>query len=148
MLPVLGGTRKSGSWATRYAAPTLIHHYVSIHNYHPPQPFLDALMRVPDLRWEVARNRDLCLSCGSSMWRTRINKSLGRVVAGKPEPVLAVAFECDTCGTSYSRSWPDENPLPAPAVQSTEFHKVYGRSVRLRKDDGLESVHRRPSGGG
>jgi hypothetical protein len=115
--------RVVGADGTRYAAPTLIHHYVSVHNYHPPQPFLDALMRVPDLRWEVARSRDICLSCGSSMRRTGINKGMVRVIAGKREPVVAVALECDTCGTSYSRSWPAENPLPEPAVQSTQFRK-------------------------
>jgi hypothetical protein len=29
----------------RYAAPTLIHHYVIVHGYRPPQVFVDALMR-------------------------------------------------------------------------------------------------------
>jgi hypothetical protein len=29
-----------------YAAPMLIHHYVAVHNYLPPQGFLDALMDV------------------------------------------------------------------------------------------------------
>jgi hypothetical protein len=29
----------------RYAAPSLIHHYVSVHGYRPPQVFVDAVMR-------------------------------------------------------------------------------------------------------
>src|SRR5262249_24732910 len=66
--------------------------------------------------------RDLCLSCGGSLRRTGINKGLVRVIDDKREPVLAVAFDCATCGTSYKRSWPDEKPLPEGAVQSTEFH--------------------------
>ena len=27
-----------------YAAPQLIHHYVSVHHYNPPQEFIDAVM--------------------------------------------------------------------------------------------------------
>ena len=99
--------RVVGSDGTRYAAPTLIHHYVTVHGYHPPQPFLDALLRGADLRWEVARERDLCLSCGASLRRTKIDKGLVQIIDDKREPVLAVAFDCDTCGTSYSRSSPD-----------------------------------------
>ncbi len=114
--------RVVGADGTRYAAPTLIHHYVAVHSYRPPQPFLDALMRAAELRWEVARERDLCLSCGGALRRTGINKGLVQIIDGKREPVLAVAFDCDTCGTRFSRSCPDTNPLPEPAVQSTEFH--------------------------
>lgn len=114
--------RVVGDDGTRYAAPTLIHHYVAVHGYQPPQPFLEALMRAADLRWEVARQRDLCLSCAAPLRRTGIDKGLVRIIDGKREPVLAVAFDCDACGTSYSRSCLDENPLPEGAVQSTEFH--------------------------
>lgn len=32
---------KTGQW---YAAPTLVHHYVTWHNYLPPQEFIDAVL--------------------------------------------------------------------------------------------------------
>lgn len=99
--------RVVGADGTRYAAPTLIHHYVSVHNYQPPRPFVDALMRVADLRWEVARERDLCLGCRSQMARARTDKGV-RVVDGRREPVVAVWFDCASCGTSYSRMFADE----------------------------------------
>jgi hypothetical protein len=33
---------------TIYAAPALVYHYVCVHEYLPPQEFLDALMQSPD----------------------------------------------------------------------------------------------------
>lgn len=30
-----------------FAAPDLIHHYVSVHRYRPPQPFIDAVLACP-----------------------------------------------------------------------------------------------------
>jgi hypothetical protein len=36
-----------------YAAPVMIHHYVTDHNYRPPQVFIDAVMRCP-LPYEAA----------------------------------------------------------------------------------------------
>ncbi|MGQ9547616.1 MAG: DUF7919 family protein, partial [Roseiflexus sp.] len=36
-----------------YSAPVMIYHYVTIHNYRPPQVFIDAVMRCP-LPYEAA----------------------------------------------------------------------------------------------
>lgn len=30
-------------------APTMIHHYISVHNYLPPQAFIDAVMRLKEI---------------------------------------------------------------------------------------------------
>jgi hypothetical protein len=94
--------RVVGGDGTIYAAPTLVHHYVRGHNYQPPQPFVEALLRRADLRWDIARERDLCLSCGSSMRRTSSNKGV-RIVDGRREPMIVVSLACDVCGTTYSR---------------------------------------------
>src|SRR5262249_2131508 len=67
--------RVVGTDGTRYAAPTLIHHYVTVHNYKPPQAFVDALTRA-NLQWATAREGDLCLSCGASLRRTGIDRGL------------------------------------------------------------------------
>lgn len=99
--------RVVGADGVRYAAPTLIHHYVTVHGYQPPQSFVDALMRVADLRWEVARERDLCFGCGSRMARVRSEKGV-RIVDGRRDRVIEVGFDCETCGTVYGRMFAGE----------------------------------------
>ncbi len=81
----------------RYAAPTLIHHYVSIHGYRPPQAFVDALMRAAHVGWADARRDDLCISCGCQMRRVSQGEGGGH-------PGLPFAYvDCETCETSYRR---------------------------------------------
>jgi len=42
-----------------YAAPNLIHHYITTHNYRPPQEFLDAIDAFPrDAAWDADREYD------------------------------------------------------------------------------------------
>jgi hypothetical protein len=53
---------------TRYAAPFLVEHDVTVHQYTPPRVFIDAVLRTV-VDWESARARDLCLACGSPMAR-------------------------------------------------------------------------------
>ena len=91
---------------TRYAAPTLIHHYVTAHGYRPPAEFVAALMRVADLAWTTARDADQCFACGSPMRRTRTFNAVQIGKGGRQEPVVSVWLECATCGTSYDRAWP------------------------------------------
>lgn len=83
--------RVVGADGTRYAAPTLILHYVTVHAYQPPKAFIDALMRAADVHWEAARDRDICLGCGSSMRR------------GQTHDIYAW-LDCAACGTEYMRA--------------------------------------------
>src|SRR3954470_12070619 len=59
--------RAVGADATRYAAPTLIVHYVEAHRYAPPRAFVDAIMRCASLTLKAARAAALCLSCGARL---------------------------------------------------------------------------------
>jgi|SRR4051812_30264574 hypothetical protein len=43
-----------GSW---YAAPTMIHHYVTAHRYLPPQEFIDAVLKPVAVAIDVERYR-------------------------------------------------------------------------------------------
>jgi hypothetical protein len=95
--------RVVGADGTRYAAPTLLHHYVLVHGYGPPQEFVDALMRSAHVAWATAKAEDLCLGCGSPMRRTG---SAPATYGG--ERVTCVSLDCETCGTSYQRRWPSE----------------------------------------
>jgi hypothetical protein len=55
----IGVRRKDRAWAsaemrvrsetTAYAAPTLIHHYVVVHNYKPPEAFIEAVLAWEDV---------------------------------------------------------------------------------------------------
>jgi hypothetical protein len=63
--------RAVGSDGTRYAAPTLIGHYVKSHRYVPPRGFVDAVMRCASLTWKAARDARLCLSCGTRLKRKK-----------------------------------------------------------------------------
>jgi hypothetical protein len=86
----------------RYAAPTLIHHYVSVHGYWPPPAFVDALMRAAHVEWSVARRDDVCFGCGSPLRRAREDEGW-RVQATRRERIKLVVLDCDTCGASYRR---------------------------------------------
>jgi hypothetical protein len=88
---------------TRYAAPTLVHHYVATHAYRPPQAFVDAAMRAAHVSWEVARREDLCLGCGCPL-RCRRRDQAWRYREGSRERVEISTFDCDTCGTDYARA--------------------------------------------
>jgi hypothetical protein len=89
---------------TRYAAPTLVQHSVTVHKYSPPQAFVDAVLRT-GIDWDSARSRDLRMACGSTMKRTR---SAHAHRGSRREPVVAVWFRCATCDTDYDRVWPLE----------------------------------------
>ena len=99
--------RAVGVNGTRFAAPTLIHHYVIEHRYTPPRPFVEAVLRV-SVEWEEAIVRDLCMSCGEAMQRTR--RIDGLVRGGNNEPVFVIHLACASCGTTYSRAFPDSDP--------------------------------------
>lgn len=87
---------------TRFAAPGLVHHYVAVHGYRPPQAFIDAVLRVADLSWETAASHDRCLACGAPLECTK--RSEGWRGATK-EPVVIREFRCPTCGP-YQRLFP------------------------------------------
>ena len=113
--------RVVGADGTIYAAPSLIEHYVTAHRYRPPQAFLDALVHGAGPSWELAWDNDLCVSCAAKMRRFRSTRGVVRVVDGNREPAHAVLLECESCDATYSRSWRDENPLPAPVIQITDI---------------------------
>jgi hypothetical protein len=100
-----GEIRAVGVNGTRYAAPLLVEHYVTVHQYAPPQAFIDAVLRTA-VDWESARARDLCLACGSPMVRKRSGPALRPY--GSRERLFAVLFSCAACGAYYSRGWPLE----------------------------------------
>jgi hypothetical protein len=99
-----GEIRAVGVDGTRYAAPLLVEHYVTVHQYAPPRVFIDAVLRTV-VDWESARARDLCLACGSTMARERSGPWRPY---GSRETFLAVLFFCAACGADYSRVWPLE----------------------------------------
>lgn len=103
--PVWGSAevRAVGSDGTRFAAPTLILHYVTVHRYRPPDAFIAAVLRV-NLDWSYAEANDICISCGSGISRTRTRDGLVR--GPNREPVVVVYFACEGCGTAYSRHFP------------------------------------------
>lgn len=96
--------RAVGVDGIRYAAPTLIVHYVTKHRYLPPKSFVDAVLRV-SLEWKHAEANDLCISCGNAMTRTQCLDGMVRGPAR--EPVIVVYLACDACGTNYTRAFPD-----------------------------------------
>jgi hypothetical protein len=89
---------------TRFAAPSLIFHYVTAHRYVPPQAFIEAVLRTK-IEWDHAEANDLCISCGTALTRGR--RLDGFVMAVTREPIFIVDFTCAPCGTQYSRSFPD-----------------------------------------
>jgi hypothetical protein len=97
--------RVIGADGTRYAAPTLIFHYVAVHAYAPPTPFVDGLLRLADFRWDEAQARELCFACRSSLRRNEVHEGM-RIVEGKREPITAIGFDCESCGTGYERMFP------------------------------------------
>jgi hypothetical protein len=98
--------RTVGADGTRYAAPSLVHHYVAVHGYRPPQVFVDALLRAADLTLEAATEGDLCLGCASPMLRTRECKAT-RIAEGVGTAVIVITLACDACGTRYDRTQAD-----------------------------------------
>ncbi|WP_394844963.1 hypothetical protein LZC95_48920 [Pendulispora brunnea] len=61
--------RAVGADGTPFAAPSLIHHYVTVHRYQPPVVFIAAVMRSAHLEVDDALARDLCLGCGVALER-------------------------------------------------------------------------------
>lgn len=90
---------------TRFAAPTLVHHYVAVHHYLPPQAFLDAIARTASLTREDAWARDLCLACGTTMKR---EGAPFRIEDADFTRIHCQPMECTGCGTTYVREWRDE----------------------------------------
>jgi len=84
--------RAVGADGTRYAAPTLIVHYVTAHGYAPPQVFVDAVLRMDPLAWEHANAQQLCMSCGTKL-----------VLNRRGGPVDFPWFSCEGCATTYWR---------------------------------------------
>ncbi len=84
--------RAVGANGTRYAAPRLVLHYVTDHNYAPPKVFIDAVLRV-DLPWRYALAMNLCMSCGYQLERRR--RDLGIVALDE--------LFCPTCAVEYPR---------------------------------------------
>ena len=97
-----------GTDATRFAAPSLIAHYVETHSYQPPDDFISAVLRVASLTLDEATTKDLCLTCGSPLAETsRHNAWLGT----DDSPGILRCLACNGCGCDYDR-W---SPLPAGA---------------------------------
>jgi hypothetical protein len=92
-----------GADGTRFAAPSLVAHYVAAHAYQPPQVFVAAVLRVASLSLEEATAKDLCLTCGSHLAET----GRGNAWRGSDmKPGIDRSFVCDTCGCDYSRWFP------------------------------------------
>jgi hypothetical protein len=92
--------RAVGANGTRYAAPTLILHYVTEHSYAPPQVFVEAVLRMHSLAWRRAEADQLCMSCGTALIRdTRMDGRLGVESSGAGVP----CFLCAGCATTYWR---------------------------------------------
>jgi hypothetical protein len=97
-----------GSDGTRFAAPSLIAHYVETHAYQPPRDFIAAVLRVASLSVDEATTKDLCLTCGSPLVETgRCDARRGSDMA----PGVARSLACNGCGCDYDR-W---SPLPGAA---------------------------------
>ena len=94
--------RVVGADGIRYAAPTLIEHYVTVHGYSPPRAFVDALMRVAGLSWEAAREGTLCLGCGGSLL-VESSRPASKMIDGRRIPVVALSCSCRGCGVRYDR---------------------------------------------
>jgi hypothetical protein len=90
--------RAIGADGTRYAAPTLVLHYVIEHAYAPPVAFVDAVLRMESLTWENARANKLCMSCGGKLVA---DSRMAVFVAGDPENTPF--FWCETCAARYRR---------------------------------------------
>ena len=89
--------RAVGADGTRYAAPTLILHYVAVHRYAPPAAFVDAVLRPPPHEWEHALAHDLCFSCGDELER----REQYRYGDG-----MLIVITCARCGVDYERIKP------------------------------------------
>lgn len=114
--PVTGDPRRTAGWGlddsmprgnaeiravgvdgTRYAAPTLIRHYVAVHRYAPPVAFIDAVLRPSPHEWHHALAQDLCFVCGDVLERREQYRS-------GDETLLTAA--CPRCGVDYERRKP------------------------------------------
>jgi hypothetical protein len=101
--------RAVGRDGIRYASPTLVLHYVTVHNYAPPQVFVDAVLRT-GIDWDSARAGDLCMACGSKMERDLCMAYLSKMARTRTAHArrasnreTLVELLCATCGTSYAR---------------------------------------------
>lgn len=97
--------RAVGESGARFAAPALIHHYVAAHQYRPPQPFINAVMRTAHIPWRVAYHADLCLSCATPVERSDCRQ--GRDFRTEA-PVLYCTVVCPTCDAEYHRALPEQ----------------------------------------
>lgn len=70
-----------------YAAPSLIFHYITCHQYKPPQEFIDAVMEAEDPDSEEYYQKVLKYSGGDEFWlaedRTKLKPSLRESLAIK-----------------------------------------------------------------
>lgn len=95
-----GEIRAVASDGTRFAAPSLIAHYVEAHAYQPPRDFISAVLRFANLILEEAMAKDLCLTCGSLLTEaSRHNASRGSDNAAG----ILRFFSCNGCGCDYER---------------------------------------------
>lgn len=96
--------RVTASDGIRFAAPTLIHHYVSAHAYEPPQAFVEAVLRVRVSPAQAVAT-DRCLGCGGTLRRVRSYDAEAIDGMGR-RAVRVVTLDCDACGVSHSRRSP------------------------------------------
>ena len=103
--PIIGSgeIRVIGDDGTRFAAPVMIHHYVSDHGYRPPDAFIAAVLRNTGLSWERAYEEDLCASCGLAMQIRKKHKVYREDEAGIESVVEGF---CGGCDVSYQRRAP------------------------------------------
>ncbi|MDC0747599.1 HEAT repeat domain-containing protein [Polyangium mundeleinium] len=109
--PIIGSgeIRVVGDDGSRFAAPVMIHHYVTDHGYRPPDAFIAAVLRNTGLSWERMYEEDLCASCGFALQIRKKHKVYREDEAGIESVVEGF---CGGCGVSYQR----RAPLPSGAT--------------------------------
>ena len=92
--------RAVGSDGVRYAAPTLIVHYITEHGYAPPASFIEAVLRCRHIAWQNAEANQLCMSCGT---RLSLDQRMNTLLKTKPSDPAIPCFHCEGCATTYWR---------------------------------------------
>ena len=117
--------RTVGADGTRFAAPSLVHHYVAVHRYQPHAVFIAAVMPSIHLEVDDALERDLCLGCGLALERL---EEMGAVGGGTLEPVVLVRTRCDRCATNYERVFEAQRA----GAETRDVATLSRASLRLR----------------
>lgn len=92
--------RAVGIDGVRFAAPTLVLHYITEHGYSPPESFIEAVLRCRHIAWENAAANQLCMSCGT---RLALDQRMNRLLKTQPSDPTIPCFYCEGCATTYWR---------------------------------------------